>query len=82
MNRPFLRKVAEVLSDIIGEEETYRWYQEQGPHFLERPHLEREFGSDFPLMGRERDYEKIDTTQPHGKLRSLIRAVIEGGRDR
>jgi hypothetical protein len=77
-NRPFLRKVAEVASDITGEEETYRWLQEQGAQFLERPHLDKEIGGDFPL----RDREKVDTTQPHGKLRSLMRTVIEGGRDR
>jgi hypothetical protein len=72
---PFLRQVAETISENDEEaNRNHEFYIEQGAQYLERPHRDNDIGVDFPL----REREQVDTTQPHGKLRSLIRSVIEG----
>jgi hypothetical protein len=74
-DKSLLRLAAEEIaeSDKNAESEL-NFYLREGPAYLEKPHLEQDIGIDFPV----KDRDQIDTTQPHGKLRSLMRTVIEG----
>jgi hypothetical protein len=69
--KPLLEQVAHTTAsnDQIAAEEL-EWLRTQGASFLEQPHHPKS------IPYRERD--TADTTQPHGKLRELIRVKLRG----
>jgi len=81
-DRPFLLRVALAVNDhgygginVLG---SYRYLKRQGASNLEQPHDVQEMRINVPLEY----HESTDTTQPHGSLRTMIRQIIEGGRER